>query len=55
MEKKLDSNYKLDWTGPGGNIPQNSSCTATKHPSQKLYKLDKPHMWDTDGEKSTNS
>ena len=39
MEKKLDSNYtrKLHSVRPGGNTPQNRSCTATYHPSQKLF------------------
>ena len=30
-----------------GSTPQNSSCTDTYHPSQKLSKLDKPDMQDT--------
>ena len=29
---------------PEGNTPQNSSCAATFHPSQKLSKLDEPDM-----------
>ena len=37
-------------TGPGGNIPQSSICTATYHPSRKLSKLDEPDMQDTAGE-----
>ena len=43
------------WTSPGGNTPQNSSCTATYHPSWKLSKLDKPDMQDTTGEIRANS
>ena len=38
------------WTNPSNSTPQNSNCTATCHPSQKLSKLDKPDMWDTAGE-----
>ena len=43
------------WTSPGDNIPQNSRCTATYHPSRKLSKLDEPEMWDTAGEEGTSS
>ena len=43
------------WTSSGGSTPQASSCTATFHPSQKLFKLDKPDMWDTAGEVGMNS
>ena len=43
------------WTSPGGSTPQNSSCTATDHPSQKLSKLDKLDKQDTAGEVGTNS
>ena len=43
------------WTSPGGNIPPNSSYTATCHPSRKLSKLDEPDMWDTAVEIKTNS
>ena len=32
--------YELYWTSPRGNILQNSSCTATDHPSWKPSKLD---------------
>ena len=35
--------------------PQNSSYTATYHPSRKLSKLDEPDMWDTALEVGTNS
>ena len=35
----------------GNNV---SSCTATYHPSQKLFKLDEPDMRDTAGEVRTN-
>ena len=45
----------LNWTSFGGNTPQNSSCKATNHPSQKLSKLDKPDIWDTAEEVMTNS
>ena len=41
---------KQYWTGPGGNTPQSSCCTATYHPSRKLSKLDEPDMQDTAGE-----
>ena len=37
----------------GGNIPQDSSCTATCLLSRKL--LDEPNMQDTAGEAGTNS
>ena len=30
-----------------GSILQNSSYTATYHPSRKLFKLDEPDMWGT--------
>ena len=43
------------WKSPGGNTPQNSSCTTTYHPSQKLSKLDKLDMRDTAGEVRTYS
>ena len=46
---------KQYWTNPEGNIPQSSCCTATYHPSRKLFKLDEPDMWDTAGEVGTNS
>ena len=46
---------KLYWTSPGGNTPQNSSCTATYYPSRKLSKLDEPDMQNTAGEVKTNS
>ena len=39
--------YNLYWTSPGWNTPQNSSCTATYHPSRKPSKLDEPDMQDT--------
>ena len=42
--------YELYWTNLGGNIPQNSSCTSTYHPSWKPSKLDKQYMRDTAGE-----
>ena len=57
MEKKLDSNYieccEQYWISPGGNTPQNSSYTATKHASRKVSKLD--DMQDTAGEVKNNS
>ena len=34
--------YKLYWTSRWGNIPQNSSSTATNNPSRKLSTLDEP-------------
>ena len=34
-------------TSPGANTPQNSSSTATYHPSRKLPKLDEPDVRDT--------
>ena len=46
MQKKLDINYTRMLRAelsPGGNTPQNSSCTATYHPSRKLSKLG--HCW----------
>ena len=43
------------WTGPGGNIPQSTNCTATYLPSRKLSKLDEPDMLDTAGEAGTSS
>ena len=43
------------WTSPGGNTPQDTNCTATCLPSQKLYKLDDPDTQDTAGEARTNS
>ena len=43
------------WTSPGGNTPQDTSCTATSLPSWKLYKLDEPDTRDTAGEARTNS
>ena len=42
------------WTRPGGNIPQNSICTATYQPSQKPSKLDEPDMLNTAGEVRIN-
>ena len=47
--------YDLYWTSPGVNTPQNSSCTATYHLSQKTSKLDEPDMRDTVGEVKANS
>ena len=43
------------WTSHGGSTPQNSSCRATYHPSQKLSKLDEPDIQDTAGEVGTSS
>ena len=37
------------------NIQQNSSCTATNLPSQKLSKLDEQDKRETTGEERTNS
>ena len=42
-------------TGPVGSNPQSSSCTATYHPSWKLFKLDEPDMQDTAGEVGMSS
>ena len=47
--------YKLYWTNPGSNIPQNSIYTVTYLPSQKPSKLDEQNIWDTSGEKRINS
>ena len=47
--------YDLYWTNPEGNTPQNSSCTATYHPSQKPSKLDGQDMQDTAGEVRMNA
>ena len=47
--------YELYWSSPGGKTTQNSSCTATKHPSQTPSKLDEPYMRDTAGEVRMNS
>ena len=33
-------NSEQYWTSPGGNIPQNSNCSANYHTSPKLSKLD---------------
>ena len=56
MEKKLEGNYtricELYWTSPVGNTSQNSRCTATYHPSQKLSKLDELVRRGTIGEVS---
>ena len=48
----LDTQYIIS---PGGNTPQDTSCTATCLPSRKLYKLDEPDTQDTAGEARTNS
>ena len=37
------------------NIPQNSSCTATYHPSRRPSKIDEKDMQDTAGGLRTNS
>ena len=59
LEKKLDGNYtrmlRAISKSPGGNTPQDTNCTATYHPSRKLFKLDEPDMQDTAGEAGTNS
>ena len=47
--------YELYWTSPGDNTTQNSSCTATKHPSRKPSKVDEQDMRVTAGEVMTNS
>ena len=47
--------YKLYWTSPGSNTPQNSSCAVTNHSSRKPSELDGPNMRDTAGEVRTNS
>ena len=38
------------WTCPGDSTAQNSSYTATYHPSRKLSKLDEPDAQHTPGE-----
>ena len=43
------------WTSPGGNTPQDTTCTATCLLSRKLFKLDEPDMQDTAGEAGTSS
>ena len=43
------------WINPEGNTPENISCTANYHLSQKLSKLDEPVMRNTAGEVRTNS
>ena len=35
----IQESYELYWTSPRGNTPQNSSYTATKHPSWKQSKI----------------
>ena len=55
MEKKLDSNYTRIRQAILNKSPQNTSCTATYHPSQKVSKLNEPDMQDTTGEVRTNS
>ena len=45
----------ISWTGPGGNTPQDTNCTATCLLSWKLSKLDEPDMRDIAGETGTNS
>ena len=47
--------YMLYWTNPGGNIPQNSCCTATYNLSRNPSKLNEQDMWDSAGEVRTNS
>ena len=54
MEKKLDGNYTRKLRAILNKSSQNSSCTATYHPSRKLSKLDEPDMRDTAGEVGTN-
>ena len=46
---------ELYWTGPGGSIPQSSSCTDVYHPSRKPSKLDEQDMWGTAGEVNASS
>ena len=48
-EKKIDGNYTrmLLRTNPGSNNPQNSNCTATYLPPQKLSKQDQQDILDT--------
>ena len=43
------------WTSPWDSTPQNSSYTATYHPSRKLSKLDEQDMRDTAGEVGMDS
>ena len=50
-----DRIYLYQAISPGGSTPQNSSCTATYHPSRKLSKLDESDMQDTAGGVGTNS
>ena len=52
---RWQSIWRMYWTNPGGNILQNSSCTAIYPPSQKPSGLDEPDMQDTAGEVNTNS
>ena len=55
MEKKLNGNYTRMLRAVFNKSLQNSSYTATYHPSWKLSKLNEPDMWDTVGEVRTNS
>ena len=58
MEKKTaiaQECYEQYRINPGGNVPQNSSCTATYHPSRKPSKINEQDMWYTAGEVGTNS
>ena len=55
MEKKIDSNYKRMLQAILNKSSKSSSCTATYHPSRKLFKWDEPGMQDTAGEVGTNS
>ena len=42
-------------TSPGGSTPQNSSCTATYHPSRKLSNSDDADMRDTASHERTKA
>ena len=55
MEKKLDDNYTRMLREILDSTLQNSSYTATYHPSRKPSKLDEPDMQDTPGEVGKNS
>ena len=47
--------FEQYWTSLGGSTLQNSSYTATYHPSRKLSKLDEPDMRDTAREVGTST
>ena len=43
------------WPNPGSNTPQNSSCTATNLPSQKLSNFEEHGMLNAAEETMSNS